>query len=165
MSETPDSVITHRVGRCEDCRKDLSESPVDKVERLQEFDIPESKPVVTEHQSEVKVCPHCGHVNKAEFPEGINNVVQYGLRTQALALYLYYRQFLPYERIHEVFSEVFGMIFSPGSLEKVAAQAYASLSAFEGQVKDFLCNASLLHLDETCLRCCNKLYWMNTETN
>ena len=84
----PDRVIRHEVSRCRRCFRSLAERPADSIERRQIFDIPPLKVEVTEHQSELKVCPGCGTANRAEFPEGVCHVVEYGNRSKALALYL-----------------------------------------------------------------------------
>ena len=57
---------------------------VQRIIKRQVFDISPPAVVVTEHQSEVKIC-QCGQVNMF-FPAGINAPVQYGCRAKALAV-------------------------------------------------------------------------------
>ena len=78
MSSNPDHVVTHQVTSCECCGCRLEEIQPERIEKRQEYDIPPQKMIVTEHQSERKNCPSCGHQNSASFPSGINLPVQYG---------------------------------------------------------------------------------------
>lgn len=70
--EKPDYTEIHGVQECECCKSDLASVKIEGVEKRQIFDIPKVKMAVTEHQAEIKICPHCGEKNKGKFPEGVS---------------------------------------------------------------------------------------------
>ena len=70
MRANPDQIQVHRVRRCQHCHTSLESVPAKRHERRQVFDLPPIQVEVTEHQAEIKGCPYCGQVNKAEFPSG-----------------------------------------------------------------------------------------------
>jgi hypothetical protein len=88
MVDHPDKVEVHRVTRCKDCGTGLLPDQAKSIERRQVMDTPPLKLEVTEHRAEQKTCHICGAVNKAGFPEGVNQPVQYGPLIKALAAYL-----------------------------------------------------------------------------
>ena len=65
MTNNPDSIIGHPLSCCEECGHTLENVEVEAYERSQVFDIPPVNLIVTEHQSQIKTCPHCGRSNKA----------------------------------------------------------------------------------------------------
>jgi transposase len=71
---------------------------------------------VTEHQAQMKVCGRCGTKNKAQFPAGVNALVQYGAGIRAVAAYLMGYQLLPYERCAEAMSDLFRCHLSAGTV-------------------------------------------------
>ena len=60
MSGDPDHVKVHEINQCKQCHHGLDDEPVLRIERRQSFDIPPQNVEVTEHQAEIKMCPHCG---------------------------------------------------------------------------------------------------------
>jgi len=65
--EQPDRIEVHQVMECQHCHGSLEDVRPEGHEQRQVFDIPKIKIEVTEHQCEVKVCPHCGEKNKQTF--------------------------------------------------------------------------------------------------
>jgi transposase len=108
MVDNPHRTIIYRVSRCNKCGSSLEETQAIGYERCQVFDLPPIKVEITEHQAEKRLCPHCGCLNKASFPEEIQQPVQYGPRLKAIAVYLSQYQLLPYERASELFADLFG---------------------------------------------------------
>jgi transposase len=66
--EQQGEVQPHSVETCSGCGTSLAEVGVEDVLERQVFDLPPIALRVTEHQMEVKRCPHCGQVNQGSFP-------------------------------------------------------------------------------------------------
>ena len=105
-SSAPDFVDRSEVKECPGCGASLASVSVDEVLARQVFDIPPIEVLVTEHQVEVKCCPHCGQSNWGNFPAEVNNVVQYGPRIKGMMVYLMEGQLLPSYRVCEVLQDL-----------------------------------------------------------
>ena len=159
--EHPDEVIVHGPGSCEGCGADLSlDGELVGVETRQVFDTPPVRPYVTEHQMEHRRC-RCGHEQKAAAPPEATAPACYGPRVRALACYLAVYQHLPYERMAELFADLFGIEVSVGALAKMVAEAGGLLGVFSGVVADLLCEATAVHFDETGARVQGSLHWVH----
>ena len=112
-------------------------------------DIPPLKLEVTEHRAEQKTCHICGAVNKAAFPDGVNQPVQYGPQVKALAVYLNQYQLIPYDRVEEFFKDLFGQPFSEGSLFTANQVCYEALEGFEQETRQKILNEPVINCDET----------------
>jgi len=157
----PDHIVPHTVHVCSCCGKSLSFVPVTEIERRQVFDIPPVKLEVTEHQSEVKICPGCHTVNRGSFPAGVTKSVQYGDRVKSLAVYLNQYQLIPYQRVTEMFEDLFGQSISQGTLLNAIETSYRNLESTEHWIKRTILNASTVHFDETGIYCSTKRLWLH----
>lgn len=159
--ETPDVVVTHAVKLCGTCARSLIEIAPSGIERRQEFELPPLQPIITEHQAEIKVCPHCGCQTKETFPEGITHPVQYGPRVKGMASYFSTHQLLPFGRLKELFEDVFQLSLSEGTLFNVGQTGYDNLEEYESVVREQLIENAVVHFDESGLRVVKTLNWLH----
>jgi transposase len=160
MVEKPDRIESHRVKRCGCCDRSLAHRPIEGIEKRQVHDLPHIRLSVTEHQAEMKRCS-CGHLNKAEFPEGVNAPVQYGPGVKAAAVYLKNYQFLPYERTCELLGDFFGCPMSEGTLANLICECHERLELPVQQIKEQIAQAPVVHFDESGSRVEKKLWWLH----
>jgi transposase len=159
--EEPDKIETHAVTHCTGCGQDLQAQPATQYERRQVFELPVLAFSVTEHRSEHKVCGHCQTRTQAPFPAAVTNVVQYGPRTQAVAVYLRTYQLLPQVRTSELFADLFGHRLTPGTLGTLQQSCAAALTEFETVIKTGVQTAAVVHFDETGLYVEGKRHWLH----
>lgn len=162
MVDNPSHVELHRVDCCSHCGRALHNVRSHQHEKRQEFELPEIKVKVTEHQVEIKDCPYCGHHNRGTFPEHIQQPVQYGDLVKSLAVYLGNYQFLPYDRMAQFFKDVFTLPISQGTLVTFNGTCYHKLEPFEVSVKEQLIAAPVVHFDESGLQIKGKTAWLHS---
>lgn len=159
--ENPDQIFRHALNICPGCMTDVSSTPCQKVESRQVFDLPAPKIEVTEHQVEVKNCPHCGLKIKANFPEAVSAPVQYGVNIQAQATYFQNQQLIPEDRVQEIFQTLYGLKISTATIVSYSRRLFEKLEAFSSEVLEEVKNAWVKHLDETGFRIAGKTQWLH----
>ena len=161
--EHPDREEVHLVSRCHHCHRSLEEVEASGIEKRQVFDVPIVHIEVTEHRAEIKCCPDCGEINKADFPEGVTQPVQYGPEVKAQAVYFNQYQLLPLERTGEVFDALYGQALSEGIIleacQEVAEQVEGGNAAIQKHLTE---KEEIVHFDETGARVEGKLSWLHS---
>ena len=153
--------MVHTVSVCGDCGASLEQVEPSKVERRQVHDIPPLKVLVTEYQAEQKTCPRCGRQNRAAFPPEVTYPVQYGQNLKALMVYLCIYQLLPYDRLCETFSDLFGRSMSKATLARAVSECSQKLAGVEEKIRDLLAGAQVLNVDETGMRVNGIRQWLH----
>jgi transposase len=125
------------------------------------IDLPEPRPVVTEHQAARKACPVCQTVTAGRFPPEVTQPVQYGPRTKAAAVYLQTYQLLPYERTAETLNDLLGVCPSEGTLASAQATAYTHLAPVEQAIGEAVRQADVVHVDETSVPVASRTEWVH----
>lgn len=164
MVSKPNHVVKHAVTACGGCGRSLRGVKSRSHHRRQVFDIPTPRLEVTEHQREIKECPHCGTITTAPFPAGVTKASQYGKNIKSIATYLMQYQLLPSERTQAALSDLFGCSVAEGTLFRWAEQLHTILEAPEQTIKEQLLSAPVLHTDETGLSCQGKLHWLHVNS-
>jgi transposase len=155
----PDVVVEHRPSVCSACQSALDDAPVLLRERRQVTELPAVRLVIREHQALHVRCPSCQAITVGTFPQEAPSRAQYGPRLRALCVYLVEQQLVPYGRVRELLSDVFGARLSEGTLVAWVQQGAATLAPVEAALKAALVRAAVLHNDETGVRRAGALAW------
>ncbi|MEP7358861.1 MAG: IS66 family transposase [Anaerolineales bacterium] len=161
LVDNPDTVVPHVPAVCAGCGAGLETAPEIGRERRQVIDLPEPRPVVTEHQAARKACPVCQTVTAGSFPTEVSQPVQYGPRTKAVAVYLQTYQLLPYERTVETLDDLFGVCPSEGTLASAQTTAYTQLAPIEQAIGQAVRREAVAHVDESSIRIAGRLAWVH----
>jgi transposase len=166
MVPTPDITEKHIPGYCTCCGKDISEFSYEFAGKRQVIDIPEIKTLVTEHQVFKKVCT-CGHENFGSYPSNANAPVSYGENIESLIGYFHTRQYIPFKRMQEVFTDIFHLPISEGGIHYLLGKLVKKAQpAYELIKQKLLQNTSLaIGSDETGVKIDGKKYWAWTWQN
>ncbi len=146
---------------CKECGHILEGIETEVYEKRQVFDIPPVNLIVTEHRSQIKTCPHCGKLNKANFPESVKYPVQYGPNILASAIYCKNYQFIPYERVSELFNDVMGIKICSATIIRAEKECFRNLENFENTIREKLIASPILHCDETGMKVQGKRHWLH----
>ena len=163
--EYPDHVVQHVLGRCP-CGQcsgvDLRKQPLLDYDKRQVFHFPKVLLETTENQAERKLCPCSGQLVTAAFPAEVTAPAQYHGEVKAFAVYLNTQQMLPFDRISQLFEDLFGRRISPATITAASRTLFGKLEPFEQALKQALLGALVLHVDESGLRVAGKLHWLHT---
>ena len=164
-TEHPDHTVVHEVHECEECHRDISGEKATGVKKRQVFDVPPPPRIEsTEHQAEIKPCPHCDHVNTAAFPEGVNAPVQYGPRVKAIAMYLREYQLLPSQRTCECLRDLLRCEMSEGTLANIVKATSEILEEPVAKIAQQIAAAQVAHFDETSCRVEGDRGWLHVSS-
>jgi len=157
----PDTTEVLLPTNCSCCGGSLKNTNSLKYEKRQLFDLPDIKMEVKEYQAHTLECKKCLTINKAEFPEHIKALTQYGDNLKSFISYLNAYQMLPYERIAETIEDLTSHKMSVGSIYNFLNTHYNKLEVFERTLKQSLLQQNVLHSDETGVNIKAKLHWIH----
>jgi transposase len=158
MSMEPTEIQIHEPSYCACCGKDLSALSSAFIGKRQVIDIPPVKPVVIEHRLYGTRCC-CGHFTQSDYPLEAHSPVCYGSNIQALTAYFHARQYIPFERMRELYHDIFGLFISSGALVNMV-QCFADKS--EGiyeTIRERISQSLIVGADETGTRINGKNAW------
>ena len=117
-------------------------------------------PVVTEHRRLTAVCPHCHRRVHGKMPTGSSTKTSYGPKAQAIVVYLFVVQSIPYNRIAEMMRDVFSLeSFSEGTVKNILSRNAAKAQAVYMALLDYIAKEKCAGMDETGVYINKALCW------
>jgi transposase len=168
LVENPDHTIDCKIeegSRCSICGEVLPEDNADhshcEPEIRQVFELPAIRLEVAEYRAERVICPSCEGLNTAPFPEGVNARAQYGPNLRATAIYLGSYQLIPYERLSEVFNDLFQCSLSQGTLANFVKVGGRQAATAVNYIREQIKTSDTVHADETGCRVHGVRNWLH----
>jgi transposase len=156
---TPDFIALHAPDFCRKCGRSLPDELSESLGKRQVIDLPEIKPLVTEHRIYGKQCT-CGCYNKGTFPDEARSPVCYGPNIRALIAYLYTVQCIPYERLSETLRECFNVKLSQGTIDNVLISMQSASDEMYEQIRLRITQSPVVGADETGANVGSELQWI-----
>ena len=149
MSDTPDLIIDLAPNFCNECGCCLENAESHLVAKRQEVDIPPIQTIVNEYRQYSKRCPQCGHHQKSSFPKHITNNIQYGPNVTSLISYFSVYQYVPFKRLKELFSHIFNLELSEGTIDNVLKRMSVKAQPFYEKIRELILQLKQAGSDET----------------
>jgi len=118
MVETPDEIIKLMPDYCNKCGHDLRDVEAILQSKRQLVEIPPISPKYIEYRSFVRKCS-CGHHQVCKYPMPITNHIQYGPSVESAVGHFSVYQYLPFNRMKQMFAQVFNLPISDGTLVNI----------------------------------------------
>ncbi len=148
MVDAPTKVEDLVSSYCNECGGSLDPGPRQFLGRRQVFDIPVIEPEVIEYRQYGIACD-CGHFQKADYPNGVSNHVQYGENIQSLAIYQSIYQYMPFGRLQDFFAKVMGLPLGKGTLENILRRSSAKAQGVYQRLRKVVEVSFFVGSDET----------------
>lgn len=159
-TRTVENMTLATVTTCGCCGEDLSSTTSAKHERRTKIDILFEKTI--EHvDAEVKQCPACQSITKAEFPKDLQGPLQYGAGLKAFVINLVIAQMVSLSRVQKMVNAMMGSLLSESTILKFVLRLHQALQGWEDQSIEQILKASVMQVDETGFRVNKKNYWIH----
>ena len=158
MTNSPDIIEDHIPQYCPLCSEPLTSEAI-LMNSRQIIDIPPIEIQRIEHRIYSRQCS-CGHCSQGEFPEYVSNHVCYGPNIQSLIAYWSVRQYLPVNRIVEMFDQLLNVNMSQGTVINILnTYAKKCRSTYE-MIKRQIVRSQSIGSDETGCKVNGKKHWL-----
>ncbi|MCY7348593.1 MAG: IS66 family transposase [Pyrinomonadaceae bacterium] len=160
MTATPDRIIDLKSNYCAACGNRLGDENFVLKARRQVLEIPPSQPIIEEYRTFACACPKCDYEQIADFPPAVKAPIQYGSSVQALVAYFSVYQYVPFRRLKNLFSEVFKLPLSEGTLVNLLEKSAEKSGFVYAGIKAEIGESRVVGSDETSARVDGKKWWM-----
>ena len=165
MTSSPDKIIELKDSFCNICGQSLHAAIFILRAKRQVIELPTIVPIYEEFRQYACKCPTCQHYQVANFPLGINAPIQYGSTVESLVSYLSVYQYVPFGRLKNIFSQVFSISLSEGTIGNILERSAQKCQGIYQQIKSEIVKSSVVGSDETGAKVNGKKWWIWTWQN
>ncbi len=162
QSSDPDIITDIKSEYCAVCGHHLSNEDFILKSKRQVVDIPPIQPVYHEYRQYSCTCPHCHIEQVGDYPQEVSAPIQYGNRIQALVAYLSVSQYIPYAQLAKMFSDIFSINLSEGSIQNLLTNVAKKAKIVHDRIKYEISKSGVVGSDETGARENGKKIWIWT---
>src|SRR5215471_7231628 len=152
----PDAIVKVQASHCKSCGASLEGIEGTPGQIAQQVDIPPIRPLTTEYQQVIKICP-CGECNGLPLP--IEGYVNIGPQMGALITYFNVEHALPYERLSQITHDLLGFALSEGTVSNKLTQMQEQAREIVERIKQLVIDARFVGSDETRTSVAGKKFW------
>ncbi len=165
MSETPDKIIDLKSDFCSVCGQSFADELFTLKAKRQIIEIPPIIPIYAvrrpkEYRQYICQCPACQHQQLADFPLGVNAPIQYGSSVETLVGYFSVYQFIPFKRLQSLFSQLFSLPLSQGSIGNILERSAEKCQGVYQEIKTQILQSSVVGSDETGAKVNGAKWWI-----
>ena len=160
MSKTPDKIIDLMSDFCSVCGQSLTGELFTLKAKRQVIEIPPIIPIYEEYRQYICQCPTCQHQQLADFPLGVNAPIQYGSSVETLVGYFLVYQFIPFKRLQSLFSQLFLLSLSQGSIGNILERSAQKCQGVYQEIKTQILQSSVVGSDETGAKVNGAKWWI-----
>jgi len=135
-----------RRSACPDCQGALTDAGVGANHTVEDLVM---RVETTTYRCLDQHCPHCDKTWRAPLPPALGGAPKIGPNAQAVAMSLRFEHGVGVGAISRIFSEVFGLSFSPGGLSQMFERNMAKFAPAVTTIWTVALDEPLLHCDET----------------
>src|SRR5918911_1849257 len=144
---------------CPQCQVDVTAVAQVPLHTYDWIEIPEITPDVTRVTLYGGTCPCCRGRFKAAAPAACPPGSPFGPNLRAFVLYLRFAQAIPFERLAQLLSDLFGLEISEGALANILHDSAPAFETQAGAIKHRLLSGPVLQSDETSARVGKRTFW------
>ena len=160
IRSNPDKITDLKNDYCLNCGASLISAIYTLKAKRQVIEIPPISPIYEEYRQYSCDCPNCHGVQTADFPLGINAPIQYGSTVESLVCYLSVYQYLPFARLQNLFTQVFSLPISQGTVGNILERCAEKCEGVYQIIKTQIAESQVIGSDETGAKVNGKKWWI-----
>jgi len=160
FSRSPDEIVDLKSDFCRVCGEDLRNVPAHFHSARQVFDLRIPRVFCVEYRAYERICSICNTKNRAGYPAHVNAPVQYGEQVHSLIPYFSNGQYVPFNRLKNLFSDIFGLSLSEGTIGNSLVRMGKKAALVCDGIQSELSESKVVGSDETGVNVNGKNQWV-----
>lgn len=159
LYHSPDQTILSQLKKCPDCGESIQDDAHKLHNTYDHIELPKVNPIVTRIMQYKGHCLHCGKDHIAPSPQGYEVGSPFGKSVETTASYLRYCHAIGYERLSQLFKEMFSLEISEGGLANLFNRLQSRLDPRVEEILTRIRSSRVICSDETGARVNGKNQW------